>query len=177
MAAILAILAFAVPFWLTQQVTVRAFYARGDTWRPMLLATALVVAAVPFYALASRHGTLSLAGASVLAITTSAAGTVLLARRMYGSPTLLPLATAFLRAAAIAGVAGLASWATLWLVEWAAGSAVTEARAWVRALVDLGAGGGAFALVVVAGVSWFGDDASREALARVRRKLRLPGGR
>ena len=38
---ILALLCFAVPAWITQQIIVRAFYARADTWRPMLLGTAV----------------------------------------------------------------------------------------------------------------------------------------
>jgi hypothetical protein len=36
-AGILRVLACAVPAWVAQQIAVRAFFARGDTWRPMLL--------------------------------------------------------------------------------------------------------------------------------------------
>ena len=34
-AAILALLCFAVPAWIAQQIAARAFYARADTWRPI----------------------------------------------------------------------------------------------------------------------------------------------
>jgi hypothetical protein len=34
-----------VPAWIAQQIAVRGFYARGDTWRPMWIGTAVAVAA------------------------------------------------------------------------------------------------------------------------------------
>ena len=44
-AGLLQIFALAVPAWIAQQIAVRGFYARGDTWRPMWLGTAIALAA------------------------------------------------------------------------------------------------------------------------------------
>ena len=41
--SVLALKALAVPAWISQQVAARAFYARGDTWRPMVLGTAVAL--------------------------------------------------------------------------------------------------------------------------------------
>ena len=41
-----------VPAWVVQQIAVRAFYARGDTWRPMLLGTVVSLGSIPLYLVA-----------------------------------------------------------------------------------------------------------------------------
>ena len=67
--ALLRVMSFAVPGWILQQIAVRAFFARGDTWRPMLLATAVALLAIPLYlALGSRFGAAGVAAAGVIAI-------------------------------------------------------------------------------------------------------------
>ena len=59
---LLRVFCLAVPGWIAQQIGVRAFYARGDTWRPMLLGTAIALLAIPLYlALAPRLGAAGLA--------------------------------------------------------------------------------------------------------------------
>ena len=42
-ALLLQILAASAPAWVVQQIAVRGFYARDDTWRPMLLGSAIAV--------------------------------------------------------------------------------------------------------------------------------------
>jgi len=103
-AATLEVFAFAVPAWIAQQIAVRPFYARGDTWRPMLLGTLLAAAALPLYRALAAYGAPGLAAAGAPAMGTSALATLALARASHGAPRLRGLALAALRAAAV-GVA------------------------------------------------------------------------
>ncbi len=104
--AILALLSLAVPAWIAQQIITRAFYARGDTWRPMLLGTVFAIAAIPLYlALGDRFGAIGLAMAPGIAMSANALATIALARRLHGAPRLGDLAAVFGRAVAIAAVA------------------------------------------------------------------------
>jgi len=160
-ASILRVLALAVPAWVAQQIAVRAFFARGDTWRPMLLGTALAVLALPLYlALRPRYGVEGLAAAGALGVAANALATLLLARRLHGAPRLVPLAASALRSALAAGV-GVAA-------------ALAAARAPLAraALVELAIGGAAFALAGGAAILVFGDVATRRALVRLGARLR-----
>jgi len=156
-AALLRILSFAVPSWILQQIAVRAFFARGDTWRPMLLATAVALLAIPLYlALGPRFGAEGLAAAGVIAMTCNAGLTLLLARRLHGAPDLGALATTAGRALVIAGAAAFA--AGLSIETWMAGAA-----SWLQ----LGVGVLAFAIIALLGARLIGDPPIREAIARV----------
>ncbi len=156
-AAILMVLSFAVPGWVTQQIGTRAFFARGDTWRPMLLGTAVALAVIPLYLLLGpRFGARGLAGAGAIGITLNALAIVALARRLHGAPSLVRLLATAVRSAAIAGAAALAASAVQPGVGGFAG-----------ALLDLGLGGAAFAAVAALGVAWLGDESMREGVARL----------
>jgi len=162
-AAILSVLALAVPAWVTQQIAARAFYARGDTWRPMLLGTFVALAAVPIYLHLGRvYGAVGLAAAGVIGMSGGALVTLLLARRLHGAPVLGALAGTFARSAVIALAAGAAAF-------WARGEEAADATA---ALLALARAGGAFCLVTLLLVRFLGDAAMREALARGLRWLR-----
>ncbi len=121
-AAILALLSLAVPAWITQQIISRAFYARSDTWRPMLLGTVFAIAAIPLYLfLARRYGVLGLAVAPSIAMTANALATLGLARRLHGAPAMSAIGSTLGRAVVIAVVAaaptllafGDATWSNL----------------------------------------------------------------
>jgi putative peptidoglycan lipid II flippase len=156
-AALLRILSFAVPSWILQQIAVRAFFARGDTWRPMLLATAVALLAIPLYmALGPRFGAKGLAAAGVIAMTCNALLTLVYARRLHGAPGLVPLANTALRALLIAAIAALA--AALAIETLAMGAA---------ALLQLAVGGLAFGVATLLGARLIGDPPIREAVARV----------
>ena len=93
-ALLLQVFSVGVPAWVVQQIAVRAFYARGDTWRPMLLGTFVSLGAIPVYlALGPRFGGAGLAAAGALAMTFNALATLALARRLHGGPSLGPLAS------------------------------------------------------------------------------------
>ncbi len=156
-AELLRLFCLAVPAWVAQQIGVRAFYARGDMWRPMGLGTAIALLAIPLYlALGRSHGTAGLATAGVLAIGVNAAATLGLARWLHGSPGLGALAATALRALACAGVAGVA---TAWLPLPA------------DAIPALVVGGAAYALLCAAGLALLGDAPLREATLGLLRRL------
>jgi putative peptidoglycan lipid II flippase len=161
-ALLLRVFSLAVPAWIVQQIATRAFYARGDTWRPMLLGTAVALAAIPLYlVLGRRHGAPGLAAAGVIGMSAGAALTLLAARRLHGGPSLAGLAQTGLRALAIALPAGLVS---AGLSGWL--------RAWgdVAQLAGAGAALGALAL---GGVFAIGDAPMRDAARRALRRARL----
>jgi putative peptidoglycan lipid II flippase len=145
-------MAWATPAWVVQQVTVRAFYAREDTWRPMILGTVVAVSVLPLYlVLRESHGVEGLAVAGVVAMTVNALATLLWARLLHGAPGFGALAGAVARGLATVGPAAIA-----------AHFALRGGPGRVGALVDLGLGGAVFA--AVAGVLLFsvGDPALRE---------------
>ncbi len=158
---LLSILAFACPAWVVQQIATRAFYARGDTWRPMIVSTLIAVGSIPLYlSLGDRFGAAGIAGAGVLGITASALATLSLARRLHGSPRLLPLLATLVRSVAIATLAGLLGRELL-----RGGPGLSGA------LVDLAMGGGVFVVVAGLGVVLLGDAPMREGAARIVRRL------
>ena len=161
-ASLLAIFALAVPGWVTQQVAVRSFFARDDTWRPMLMGTGVAIAAIPLYlALGPRMGAEGLAIAGVIGMSVNALLTLVWARRLHGAPRLRPLLATGLRAFA---AAVLASAAAVW---------VMMARILERdPLGDLVVGGAAFGGVVVLCVLAFGDESLRSPFLSVLRRLR-----
>jgi len=166
-AFLLRVLCFAVPAWVTQQIVARAFYARGDTWRPMLLGTAVALAALPLYlALGRDHGAAGLAAAGALAMSANALLTLGLARRLHGAPSLARLGASAGRTLPIALAAGFAAH----LVQ-------PGAPGLPGALVDLTLAGLAFAGVAVAGIVLLGDDSTRGLLRRLLGRLGRVGSR
>jgi putative peptidoglycan lipid II flippase len=162
-AALLRILAWAVPAWVVQQIAVRPFYARNDMWRPMLLGTGVALAAAPLYWWLGRsEGAAGLALAGVLGMSASALATLLLARRLHGAPDFAALATTGLRAASVAGLAGAL----------AALLPIPDSVGGVGALIETALRGLLFLGVALAAVRVLGDDAMREAVARVTARLR-----
>lgn len=162
---LLMIFSAAVPAWVTQQIAVRGFYARGQTWRPMLLGTGFALAAIPVYlVLGWRFGVEGLAAAGVVAMTGNALATLLYARWLHGGPAISPLVGTAGRALAIAGVAGIA------------GSAVISGRSGtLGASIDLAIGGGVFLVVSGVGVALLGDVALRNSVAGLARRFRRRG--
>jgi len=168
----LRVFAWAVPGWILQTLAVRPFYARREMWRPMLLATAVSLAAIPVYlALGARLGGTGLALAGTLSISVSALVTLGFARGWHGAPALGPLLRTGLRALAAAAPA---AWAAHFAAEEVAARAGSGTLA---AALALAAGGLAFA-AVGGPLAWrFGDAATREAFAALVRRLRRRRGR
>jgi putative peptidoglycan lipid II flippase len=160
---LLRIFTFAVPAWITQQIAVRGFYARGDTWRPMLLGSAVALAAAAlYYALGRRFGAEGLALAGVIGMSGNALATLWLARRLHGAPHLTPLAATGARALAIGALAAVV--AGLVPVPFGQGA--------FGAILELAVGGLVFGGVALAGVRLLGDPPMRGAVERFWRRLR-----
>jgi putative peptidoglycan lipid II flippase len=150
-----------VPAWVVQQIAVRAFYARSDTWRPMLLGTVVSLAAVPVYlTLGPRYGGAGLAAAGVSAMAVNALATLGLARRLHGGPALAPLLASAARGLLIAGLAGAAAIPFLHGGPGLAG-----------ALLDLARGGAVYGAVALGLVFLFGDEPLRDSVRRLTRRL------
>jgi putative peptidoglycan lipid II flippase len=161
-ATLLSILIFACPAWVAQQIASRAFYARGDTWRPMLLSSAVALGMIPVYLeLGRSFGASGIAAAGVIGMGANALAVVVLARRLHGAPRLAPLAATLARAVAIAALAALP-----------ASRAAFGLPGTTGALLDLALGGAVFVCVVGLGVAWLGDEPMRDEAKLVLRRLR-----
>ena len=159
-AAILAVLALAIPAWIGQQIAARAFYARGDTWRPMLLGTIVAAAAIPMYLVFGRRfGVLGLAAAGVVGMSVNAVATVAVARWLHGAPDVTSLLGSAARAAVIAMVAAVLA------------AQLPHGTTLHAALLQLGAGGAVFIAVISVGVFTIGDQPVRDALRRLLRRI------
>jgi putative peptidoglycan lipid II flippase len=160
-ALLLQIYALAVPAWIAQQIAVRGFYARGDTWRPMWIGTAVAAAAAALYlALGRWYGVVGLAYAGVAGMVANALATLVFLRAWYGGPPLGALARTVARAIAIAGIAGAAAW---WVPPLAAGR--------VGAALELAVGGALFGAIALLGIQLAGDAAQRSALHALARRI------
>jgi putative peptidoglycan lipid II flippase len=167
-AFVLSLLALAVPAWITQQIAVRAFYARGDTWRPMLLGTAVALISIPLYLqLAERWGVPGLAAAGVIGMSANAVATIALARWLHGAPGLGTLGITAARSTIIAAIAAAVARS---IVPYAGPTLAGEA------FVNLALGGSVFLLLGVAGALRFGDQATRDAITRLLRRARILKG-
>ena len=165
--ALLAILCWAVPGWVLQQVAVRAFYAREEMWRPMLLGSGIALAAIPLYmGLAQSFDAEGLAAAGVVAITLNALATLAWSRTRFGGPQWGPVASSFGRAAIVSVAASIA-----------AGLVMTHGPDRIGALRDMAIGGGVFAVVVLLGVLTIGDERTKASVRGLGRRLARITGR
>jgi putative peptidoglycan lipid II flippase len=115
---LLGILSLAVPGWVIQQIGVRAFYAREEMWRPMLLGTGLALAAFPAYYVLGYHlGAEGLAWAGVGAISVNALATVVWAQSRFGGPSLSQFAKGLLRSGCVTLVAAVAAGVAVQAIE------------------------------------------------------------
>ena len=160
-AHLLTLMSVATPAWVVQQVASRSFYAREDTWRPMILGTAVAVAVIPLYlVLRESEGVAGLAIAGVLAMSANALATLIWARVRHGAPRLLPLLESAGRTLLAAVPAA-----------WAAHFVMPGGEGRFGAFMDLGIGGGVFGMIAVGGVFAWGDDATRGFLRSLARRL------
>jgi putative peptidoglycan lipid II flippase len=162
---LLLVLSLAIPAWILQQIAVRGFYARGDTWRPMVLSTVVVALAIPLYReLALEHGIIGLAWAGVVGMWANFLATIALARRQHGEPGLRDLLGSISRSALLAALAGL---------PLAVASKMLPPLGPLDAYVRLSIGGALYLALAGALFTRFGDSATRSVMGRVRRRLRL----
>ena len=153
-APLLAILSLAVPGWVAQQIGVRAFYAREEMWRPMLLGTGIALLALPLYfTLGQRLGAAGLAWAGTAAISINALVTLVWARMRFGAPDLSKLAVAVLRSLSVTLVAAVAG-----------GLAAEQVPVSLGAWGQLGIGGAMYAGTALLLGKLFGESAVNEVI-------------
>lgn len=163
---LLGILAWAVPGWVSQQVAVRAFFARGEMWRPMLIGTGLALLALPLYAWATQYWAApGLAMAGVVAISINAGVTVGWARVRFEGPRLAPVGGTILRGLVITGAAAMAAsyWAPVSTGFWGA-------------LLELAVGGGLYGAVAALGLIVLGDREAKQGLKGILSRRRKRSG-
>ena len=159
-AALLAIFALAVPAWVVQQTIVRAFYARSDTWRPMVLGTAVALLAIPLYWFGGqRYGATGLASAGAIAMSANALAILILARSRHRAPRFRLLVMTAFRSFVVA--APSAALTRLALEHFGDGTL----------LRDLAIGLGCFAACAGVGILLVGDEVLRGAARRVLSRL------
>lgn len=84
-ASALVPLALGIAAWGAQAVLARAFYATGDTWRPMIASTCVTLAMIPLYQQAALHaGIAGLGLVGSLGMTLQVLVLVILARKRLG---------------------------------------------------------------------------------------------
>ncbi len=165
-----AVLAFAVPGWIVQQIISRAFYARGDTLRPMILGSVLSLLAIPLYMhLAKASGVEGIAFAGVVAMTVNAFATLLYARKLHEAPPFAPLLKAFGQALAIALPSVAAAKAMLWVR--AGHMPLPElGTKWISA-IDIALGGAAFGIIALPALLLFGEEGLRNWVRGIIRRV------
>lgn len=167
-AALLVVLAAAIPGWVVQQVAVRGFYARGEMWLAMSLSTAIALAVFPLYWLGARErGIEGLASASATAITLNAILTLVWLNVRAGAPDALALVRTLTRALLVVAIAGIVTSLVLGLLR--------DAVPW--AVAQLALGGALYAAVALGAILVFGDDALRGGIDAVVARLRRRPGR
>ncbi|MEZ4272064.1 MAG: lipid II flippase MurJ [Myxococcota bacterium] len=168
---LLSILICAIPAWIGQQIISRAFYARGDTWRPMLL-DVIALGAIPLYwFLGKRHGLEGLAWAGVLGMSINMLATLLMARWLHGAPSFRQVFAGMLRMTLVAVVASTVAFLLKGIVLGALPA--TLSPLWEN-LIVLFVGGGVFLGVAGFATHLMGDEPSQRVL---RRLLNNPGRR
>jgi putative peptidoglycan lipid II flippase len=166
--SILRVMSLAIPAWVVQQVAVRAFYAREEMWRPMLLGTAVALAAIPLYLmLAGRQGVEGIALAGVIGIWSNALLTTGWARVRFGGPALSGVVSTLLRSAGVALVSAVVTSFVL-----------VDEMGKQAAIQNVIVGGACFGFVCAAGAWLAGDAAMREGMRALLRRVgvRLPTG-
>lgn len=171
---LVAIFSLAIPGWILQQISVRAFYARGDTKRPMIMGTILSVLAIPLYIVLGQWAAAQgIAFAGVIGMTANALATFWLAWRLHGTPGLRGLAPGFLRALLIAVPAAGAAFSGIWARQ--NFFPVAEIHVQMAALLDIAAGGAAFSVIGIPGILLFGDEGVKSYAAQIGKKLGVTG--
>lgn len=170
-AALLACFAAGIAAWSVQNLIARGYYARQNTWQPMLIGTLVAVSTVPIYAALARWGQgAGLALASSLGISLNALVMLVVFRRAHAPIDLRALLMSLARALASASPAALLAW---WLLQVLAprleGWPVTAQA--VAALLLAGGAYGAVALGVAAALHSPELSFLREAVGKVKRKL------
>ncbi|MSP90531.1 MAG: hypothetical protein EXR79_01810 [Myxococcales bacterium] len=137
-------LALGIAAWGAQSVLARAFFATGDTWRPMVATSCVTLLMLPVYALLARHHIAGLGLAATIGIAAQACALGWLAQRRLGFDV-ARFGAGAARALGVSLLAGLAASAVDQVV---AGALDPELAPFLRHLLRLGAAVSAWAVIV-----------------------------
>lgn len=170
-ADLVIIFSLAIPAWVLQQISLRAFYARSDTWRPMLLGTLLSLAVIPLYmSFGKSFGIYGLAYAGVAGMYLNTLATMIFARRLHKAPKFLPLLVSLCRSMCIAIPAAAA--AITVLRYRAVHFAAVDMSSKLDAFMDVFIGGSAMILIAVPAFFIFAGDDLRQGMKNfLKRRL------
>lgn len=162
-ADLLVLFAFGLAAWGAQTLAVRGFYAREDTWTPMIIGTVVTVVSLPVYWwLNEFYGICGLAVATSVGMVFNVGAIIGVYRWKGHVLPLAPVGLGLLRGAGIALAVGLSAWLVVTYVEVPAGS--------LGHLIHTVGGGGAFLLAFLLMVSLF-KPSEVEVLRKITRKL------
>lgn len=146
--------------WCLQTVLVRAYYARQNTWRPMILSTLALAFSLPVYfVLTEASGLHGLAAAGAIGLLLTAAVTAIDLHWRMGDPILAPLLLGLARGVAAAGATALP---ILWLLD---------RMSALAPLLQLVLAATLFVLVSLTLLSLLRDPAVGHLMARLRSRL------
>ena len=148
-ASALVPLSVGIAAWGAQAMLARAFYATGDTWRPMIASTVVTLAMLPVYSASTRWGIAGLGASATIGMTAQALTLLILARRRLALD-LTTLLDGLARALVVAATAALAVALTdrqILALPWSL-AASPRARHWLEAL---GCGAVWLAVLIVVG--------------------------
>ncbi|MCA9564267.1 MAG: oligosaccharide flippase family protein, partial [Myxococcales bacterium] len=110
-AQLLLCFAPAIPVWAVQVVSVRGFYARGDTLRPMVVGTIVTLLSLPVYIFLYENFALpGLALSTSVGLALNAVATIVVYQVAYGGLRLRALGVGFLRTIVVSVCAGGPVW-------------------------------------------------------------------
>ena len=135
-ASALVPLSVGIAAWGGQAMLARAFYATGDTWRPMIASTIVTLAMLPVYSASTRWGIAGLGASATIGMTAQALALLVLARKRLGLDV-RTLLSGLARALAVAVAAGVAVAGVdhLLVNAQAPWLAAPRARHWAQAMV------------------------------------------
>ena len=164
--AILVAFCPAIVVWTVQVVAVRGFYARSNTWLPMLIGTVVTALALPVYYHLMKHlDAPGLALATSFGVAANAALTLVMLNVVYGGIGFRSLASGLLKGLVTAAAAAI----PLLAIRYAF-SAWHDSTGGLYAWAEIGIAGLAFAFVVVFVSRRLGGPEG-EAIARVLSKI------
>lgn len=130
--------------WAIQTMAVRGFYAKEDTWTPMIFGSVLTLLTLPIYWLLNEQfGLPGLAMATTIGMTLNALGTIVVYRARGGILPLKPIVAGSLRGLAFAVACGAPTFAAIWLLG-------GHFSPFWQPLVELALGGTVFGLIAIA---------------------------
>lgn len=166
-AGLLMIFSVGLAAWAVQTLAVRGFYAREDTWTPMILGSIVTVLSVPiYYLLNQRYGLQGLALSTTIGMSVNAVATVVVFRSRGGMLPIAPVGVGALRGLVFAALCGVPAYLTAGALQ------DLELTGLVHNLVVLGGGAGVFAVIAVLLAAIWRPDELEVVVAKILRKLK-----